>query len=623
MPRFNRRKTFDIARFLCVAIAFVQLSANGQDADSPKPSGAKSKQTGIAKSKSGGRINAPKARSAGVAKGAVRSTAQAFAEPLSELDAQIVAAWKAEDVSPAPLADEYAWMRRVHLDLIGRVPTLEEAETALAMGLSQKKGRRQLVEKLLEHPDYPKRFAQIWRNALIGRNPMGGRDVNGPAFETWLRSQLLQNRPWDAMVKELIAGEGSNKDEGAVNYILAHARFGGNRLADRNAATALTGKTTRVFLGLQIQCTQCHDHFLNSTWKQNDFWGVNAFFLGLEREELPRDDTARVDRNRPAGFIVRDVPTTDWSMFDRRNATAGSLPPLYIGGLEMPDYEKKSRRAALADYITVKDRTQLAKAVVNRYWAIFLGKGFVNPVDDFGDHNEPVMPEVLDSLAAEVVRDGFDLRKLIVTITSSLPYQLSSEMPAGTKAKDDTLFARMELKPMSPEQLYDSLISVTQIDEAGGTGADAEQARIARRQDWVRQFVRNFANDEGGENSEFEGTIPQAMLLMHGPMVDAIIASFRQPDSPMQRLVEKAFASRQPATVLANSLYARFLSRPPTAREAKAVETAFAQVFGTLSYGNANPSAAGVDSPAWQALRMAGEDLAWALLNSNEFILNH
>lgn len=623
MPGFIRFPKRRIAAFLCIAAVTVQLRAIGQEADSPSADRSAAKQGTAAKSKSAGRINAPKARTVGAGKGAVRSTAQAFAEPLSELDARIVDAWKAENVTPAPVADEYAWMRRVHLDLIGRVPTLEEAETALAMGLSQKKGRRQLVESLLEHPDYPKRFAQIWKNVLIGRNPMGGRDVNGPAFETWLRSQLLQNRPWDAMVKDLIAGEGSNKDAGAVNYILAHARFGGSRLADRNAATALTGKTTRVFLGLQIQCTQCHDHFLNSTWKQNDFWGVNAFFLGLEREELPRDDTARVDRNRPAGFIVRDVPTTDWSMFDRRNATAGSLPPLYIGGVEMPDYEKKSRRAALADYITVKDRSQLAKAVVNRYWALFMGKGFVNPVDDFGDHNDPVMPEVLDALAAEVVQEGFDLRKLIVTITSSIPYQLSSEIPPGTKAKDDTLFARMELKPMSPEQLYDSLISVTQVDEAAGSGAEAEQARIARRQDWVRQFVRNFANDEGGETSEFEGTIPQAMLLMHGPMVDAIIASFRQPDSPMQRLVEKAYVSRQPATVLANSIYARFLSRPPNAREAKAVETAFAQLFGTLSYGNPNPSAAGVDSPAWQALRMAGEDLAWALLNSNEFILNH
>jgi hypothetical protein len=605
-------------------LAMLAFPAIGQEKSATPVRKPESKAGSISKSKAAPRINAPKARSAtSTGKTAGRNSPMSFAEPLGELDKMIVDSWKAASVDPAPLADEYSWLRRVHLDLIGRVPTLEEADAALAMGLSQKKGRRQLVESLLDHPDYPKRFAQIWRNVLIGRNPMGGNDVNGPAFETWLRSQLLQNRPWDVMVRELIAGEGSSKDQGAVNYILAHARFGGARLADPNAATALTGKTSRVFLGLQIQCTQCHDHFLNSTWKQNDFWGMNAFFLGLEREELPRDDTARGNGNRPAGFIVRDRATTAWSMFDRRNATAGSLPPLYLGGVEMPDYETKSRRSALADYVTSKDRTQLAKAVVNRYWAIFMGKGFVNPVDDFGDHNDPVMPEILDHLAEEVVRDGFDLKKLIVTITTSLPYQLSSELPAGTKNKNDTLFARMELKPMSPEQLYDSLISVTRLDESQGAGPEAENSRIAQRQAWVRQFVRNFANDEGGESSEFEGTIPQAMLLMHGPMVDTIINSFRQPDSQMQRLVEKAFTSRQPASALAHSLYARFLSRPPSAREAKAVETAFAQLFATMTYDkNAQPASV-TDSPAYRALRMAGEDLSWALLNSNEFILNH
>ena len=570
------------------------------------------------------RINAPKARSAGTpARAGAKSNAVAFAEPLNALDAKIVASWKAESVTLAAVADEYVFLRRVHLDLIGRVPTVEEAEKALAMGLSDRKGRRKLVETLLEHPDYPKHFAQVWRNALIGRNPMGGRDVDGPAFETWLRSQILQNRPWDAMVRELIAGNGSSKEDGAVNYILAHARFGGSGLADENAATALTGKTTRVFLGLQIQCTQCHDHFLNSTWKQNDFWGVNAFFLGLERDELPRDDTRRGDPNRPEGFIVRDLPTTAWSIFERRNATGGSVPPLYIGGTEMPDYETKSRRAALADYITGKDRMQLARALVNRYWAHFMGRGFVNPVDDFGDHNDAVMPETLELMAADVVSDGFDLKKLILAITSALPYQLSSEVNSAANPKAESHFAFMALKPMSPEQLYDSLLSISRADEVIGSGREAERQRIALRQQWVRQFVRNFANDEGGEASEFEGTIPQAMLLMHGPMIDAVIASFRRSDTPMQTLTEKAFSSRQPMTALTKSLYAAFLSRPPSARELRAAEASFGQILSVLNQGRAAPGTNVAESPGYLSLRMAGEDLVWALLNSNEFILNH
>ena len=186
---------------------------------------------------------------------------------------------------------------------------------------------------------------------------------------------------------------------------------------------------------------------MNNVWKQNDFWGINSFFLGLEREELPRDDAQKGDNNRPEGFIVRDQPTTAWSMFERRNALGASVPPLYIGGTEMLNYETKPRRQALADFIIQKDRRQLARAVVNRYWAHYMGKGFVNPVDDFGEHNEAVMPEVLDYLADQVVEQKFDLKALIMTIATSLPYQLSSEIPASEKKKDDTLFGS-SLRPM-------------------------------------------------------------------------------------------------------------------------------------------------------------------------------
>lgn len=556
-------------------------------------------------------------------KAAVKNTAIAFAEPLNDLDKLFVEAWQAEGVTPAELAPDFAFVRRIYLDTIGRVPSLDEARAALALDLSNRKGRRRLVETLLDHPDYPRNFALLLRNALIGRNPMGGRDVNGPAFETWLRQQLLQNQPWDGMVREMIAGEGSSKENGAVNYILAHARFGGSRLADENAATALTGKTTRVFLGLQIQCTQCHDHFLNNTWKQNDFWGINAFFLGVEREELPRNDLTKGDNNTPEGFILRDTPTTAWSMFERRNAMGASVPPLYIGGVEMKDYETKSRRQALADFVTQKDRRQLGRAIVNRVWAHYLGKGFVNPVDDFGDHNETVMPEALDYLADKLVEQKFDLKWLVATIATSLPYQLSSDIPASEKKKDDTLFARMALKPMSPEQLYESILTFSQADAGLGSGKDADNRRIAQRQNWVRQFVRNFANDEGGESSEFEGTIPQAMMMMHGPMTDQVIASFQTPDSRMQTLVEKAMTSRQPMATLTESLYGLIMTRQPTPRERQEAEASFTRLFATLAQGQTAPPGNVKESPGYKALRMAGEDLTWALLNSNEFILNH
>lgn len=551
------------------------------------------------------------------------SKAAESTEPLSELDQKFVDAWKEADTQQAKFATDVEFVRRIYLDTIGRVPSLDEARAALEMGLNTRKGRRQLTEALLEHPDYPKNFALLLRNATIGRNPMGGRDVDAPAFEAWLRQQILQNEPWDKMVREMLAGEGASNENGAVNYILAWARFGGSGLADENAATALTGKTTRVFLGLQIQCTQCHDHFLNSTWKQNDFWGINAFFLGLQREELPQDDLEGNNNNRMRHYILKDQPTTAWSMFERRNATGASLPPLYIGGIEMPDYEKKPRRHALADYIVEKDRRQLARAIVNRYWAHYMGKGFVNPVDDFGDHNEAIMPEILDSIADQLVEQKFDLKWLIATITTSLPYQLSSELPSGDKHHDGSTFARMSLKPMSPEQLYESILTISSPDAALGTGRDAEQRRISQRQQWVRQFVRNFANDEGGESSEFEGTIPQAMLMMHGAMTDQVIASFKTPDSKMQMAVENSLASRQPISQLTDTLYGMILTRKPTAQEKKEAEASFARINAILLQTRTGQPRTIQESPGYQALRMAGEDLAWALLNSNEFILNH
>lgn len=544
-------------------------------------------------------------------------------EPLGELDQMFVAAWKADETAQAKPATDVEFVRRIYLDTIGRVPTLEEAKSSLAMNLSTRKGRRRLTETLLEHPDYPKNFALILRNALIGRNPMGGRDVDAPAFETWLRQQILQNEPWDKMVREMVAGEGASNENGAVNYILSWARFGGSRLADENAATALTGKTTRVFLGLQIQCTQCHDHFLNSTWKQNDFWGINAFFLGLEREELPQNDLEGNNNNRMRHYVLRDQPTTAWSMFERRNAMGASLPPLYIGGLEMPEYEKKPRRSSLADYFVNKDRRQLARAIVNRYWAHFMGKGFVNPVDDFGDHNETLMPEILDHIADKLVEQNFDLKWLIATITTSLPYQLSTELPNGDKKHDDSTFARMSLKPMSPEQLYESILIISRADSAFGTGNEAEQRRIGQRQQWVRQFVRNFANDEGGESSEFEGTIPQAMMMMHGAMTDQVIASFKVPDSKMQLAVESSLTARQPVLALADTLYGMILTRQPTTQERREAESAFSRILAVLSQSQTGQPKSIQESAGYQALRMAGEDLVWALLNSNEFILNH
>src|SRR5439155_20388376 len=181
--------------------------------------------------------------------------------------------WEKAGVKPVRQANDEEFLRRAYLDLLGRIPNVQEARAFLATRETGK--REKLVEYLLNHPDYAKNFATQWTVLLIGRGNQG-RMVDRPALTGWLRKQLASDRPWNEIVRDLVAATGSNKENGAVNYVLAHLEFG---------AVPLTSRTTRLFLGQQIQCTQCHDHPSNE-WKQRDFWGINAFFQGIRTEEV-------------------------------------------------------------------------------------------------------------------------------------------------------------------------------------------------------------------------------------------------------------------------------------------------------------------------------------------------
>lgn len=237
----------------------------------------------------------------------------------------------------------------------------------------------------------------------------------------------------------------------------------------------------------------------------------------------------------------------------------------------------------------------MAEAFVNRMWGHFLGRGFVNPVDDFGPHNPPSHPELLDRLGKDFRESGYDIKKLIRWIMASRAYQLSSIKPKGSE-KDESLFSAMPLKPMSPEQLFDSLLTAT---SAHKTGAGDEGGR--RRDVWMRQFLFAFANDEGEESTSFQGTIPQALMMMNGDLMKEALSG--KPGSFLCDLIEHAGRQgRSPENVMIDSLYLAALSRHPSARELTLAR----------EYLGAFPD-------SLQVL----QDLFWALLNSNEFILIH
>jgi hypothetical protein len=513
------------------------------------------------------------------ARAAAPSRGAAGSVKLPVIDQRLREMWEQANIKPSPNCSDEEFLRRAYLDLLGRIPTIKEA-----LGYLQSKdpGKRiKLVEYLLHQPDFAKNFANQWTVLLIGRSTRD-RDVNRAELNAWLRQQLNADRPWNEIVYDLITSKGSNKENGAVNFTLAHMDSG---------AVPLTSITTRVFLGQQIQCTQCHDHPSND-WKQADFWGINAFYKGLRQQ--------RVQKPNNAGMMVldhvelSDEPSDAYSTYDKRNGLVGIAFPRFLDGRKISHERDVERRVELGKFIADPNNKDLARAFVNRMWGHFMGRGIVHPVDDFGPHNPPSHPELLDELTTEFVSSGYDIKALIRWITSSQAYNLTSLMIKSNE-KDETLFSHMALKPMTPEQLFDSLLTATAAHKAGTGEPDR-----GRRDAWLGQFIFAFGNDEGDEGSSFQGTIPQALMMMNGDLMAQAVGG--KPGSFLADLLSEAQAQHNPGLYMVNNIYVAALSRMPTARERAAVQKlvdSYPDTIGVL------------------------EDVFWALLNSNEFVLNH
>ncbi len=496
------------------------------------------------------------------------------------IDRLLDSAWKKAGVKPAKPATDEEYLRRAYLDLLGRIPSVQEARAFLQTREPNK--RDKLVDYLLEHEDYPKNFGTQWTILLIGRGNQG-RMVDRAALTSWLRKQFAANRQWNEVVYDLVTATGSNKENGAVNYILAHLEFG---------AVPLTSRTTRLFLGQQIQCTQCHDHPSNE-WKQGDFWGFNAFFKGLKTEDKTSVNATGLEAYDHTELT--DEPTDAFVQFNKRNGLVGIAFPKFLDGRKISQGTDVVRRTELGKLIIDPRNDYVSRAMANRMWAHFLGRGFVNPVDDLGPHNTPSQPELLDKLAQEFQASGYDVKQLIRWIMASRPYQSSSVKQKGAE-KEEGLFHAMQLRPMSPEQLFDSLLTATNAHRAG-IGAKGDQKRDA----WLRQFFFAFGNDEGDEATSFQGTIPQALMMMNGELMQDALSG--KPGSFLEGTIDQAQKqARSPESYLVNQIYLAALSRYPSRKELQQAG----------DYLATNPDS-----------RQVLHDLFWALLNSNEFILIH
>ena len=509
--------------------------------------------------------------------------------PLGEfIDQQIRQGWQDNEIEASAAASDEEWVRRIYLGLLGRIPTMEEARKFLADESPRK--RSVLTEELLEHEDYVRNFTTVWSNNCIGRG--APQRVSRTGMEKFFREAFAKNRPWNEIVVDIVTASGHYEENGAVNYTLA-------QMQNADEGVQLTAMTARLFLGLQVQCTQCHNHPFNK-WQQDQFWEYNSFF-----RQVGKIDHRKLDPN--TGRMVDDYSEVVWQEFsgpvyyEKRSGVMQVAYPRFQG-LEVDPGVGVDRRVEFGKLITQPvdgAPPQIAQAMVNRTWSHFFGYGFTRPVDDMGPHNPASHPDLLERLSREFVTANYDVKELIRWIVSSEAYGLTSQYNDKNKIDDPgagevPLFSHMYLKSMQAEQMYDSLIVASNAHKSGrgGWGAQEEQRRI-----WMQQFVVAFENDENDESTTFNGTIPQALMMMNSELMDKacsvergsfLFESMSSPGNEAQKIQE---------------LYLAALSRNPTKTEIGKVQKML------KSYGN-------------QKL-MGYQDLFWALLNSNEFVFIH
>jgi Protein of unknown function (DUF1549)/Protein of unknown function (DUF1553) len=500
------------------------------------------------------------------------------------IDQEIQRAWAENDVTPSPMADDEEWLRRVSLDLYGHIPPWKEIDHFRKDKNPTK--RSALVDKMLDDPEYVRNWTTIWTNLTIGRQTP--RRVSRPGIQKFFRESFAQNRPWNEIVYDLVSAEGRSDENGAVNYLLA-------QMTTNDELVQATAKTTRLFMGVQLQCAQCHNHPFDP-WKQDQFWQLNSFLRQTRPVEHRKFDQATGRRITDYTELVR----TGFSgpvYFEKRSGEMQVAYPIFFDKKIDPGSEI-NRRKELARLMTTGDKPYIAQAMANRAWGHFFGYGFSNPVDDIGARHPPSHPELLDRLSQEFARNHFDVKGLIRWICNSEAYQLTSKT-TKKNAKDDPalgrapLFSRVYPKPMEAEQLYDSLLIATEADHAGKTDWSARQKQ---RDEWLQQFIIAFGTDENDEATTFNGTIPQALLMMNGQLIEK--ATSAEPGSFLHRVLDSDSSDSRKIT----RLYLAALSRHPHGREQGAAEHLLEMYPDRL--------------PGYQ-------DLFWALLNSNEFIINH
>jgi hypothetical protein len=492
-------------------------------------------------------------------------------KPINYVDELSVAKWKKLGLRPSPIVDDATFLRRVTVDLCGRLPTPTEVRAFLADTSSDK--RTKAVDRLLDSPDYPAYFALRWGSILRNSN-LAGADQAAYAFHGWIKDMIARNRPYDEFVRGIVAAAGEWQDAPAINW------YWQNRDDQLHQVTA---DVAQIFMGVRLQCAKCHHHPYER-WGQGDYYGLAGFFTRLGRKSF----------GQPPPYFASATVTSG-----ERDPLTGKTPePKYPDGATPKFTTEDDPRHALVDWMAKPDNPYFARALVNRLWGHFLGRGLFHEVDDQRDTNPPSNPELLDALAKDFIAKKFDVKHLIRTIVTSRVYQLSST-PTDQNKGDRQNFARYYARRMPAEVFLDAVNQATG-SKAGFSGVGTNGRAVdLPHEGFGSYFLDTFDRPKRVTVCECErstgATLSQVLLLANSEEIENKIGAG-------EGRVAKLMKDKKPFAEAIEELYLSALSRRPTDAEKNK----------TLQY---------VES---QTNKQQGlEDVLWALLNSKEFMFNH
>lgn len=501
------------------------------------------------------------------------------------IDELVFANLKELGIPPSPVCDDATFLRRVMLDIGGRLPTIEEATAFCADPTPDK--RERVVDDLLRSPDYADFFAAKWAAVLKNRRDNASDIVANFAFHAWIRDSLLSNKPYDQFVKELLAATGTVVSNPPVAWY-KRVTQPKDQIED----------VAQLFLGVRVQCAQCHHHPFER-WSQDDYYALAAFFTQVGR--------------KPSGVRGEDL------IFHKRGEavavnikTGARLKPAALGDPYHNISPDEDPRLQLADWMGSPNNPFFARALVNRYWKHFFQRGLIEPEDDIRDSNPPSNPKLLAALEKHFIASKFDLKDLVRTITVSSAYQLSS-VPNEHNLGDRQNYSRYYPRRLQAEVLLDA------ID--GLTGAQTEFPNLPRGIRAVAlpdnsynrssPFLKVFGRPEGESVCECErvqsSSLAQSVHLINGPDIKAKLANAA---GRAQRLAKEDRAPEEKV----RELYLAAFAREPRPDELQVALDYLAEPRTNADGSAVNPQKAAQDN---------FQDLIWALMNTKEFLFNH